>query len=169
MTINEQKIWVSTPEHFKAFTKIHQENSWLRKLLGLYNIPVGFPYLEGIGIITPLIYQQKCYLSIDNNEISIQPNPDYNSFWIRNLIEKPPFKLPFHKINEVSIIENDAYRFSPFNRNKWLKVNFSKQNGEQDEMLLCGDAKATTHRNSTTENIFNILSNTLVTTTDEEE
>ena len=157
MRATYQNVWVSTKNHQEAFAKIYQRNSLFRKLIGVYRIPEGFPNMEGFSFIIPLIYQYRCSLFFDEDQILLASNPHFDSFLIRNISNEFKLAIPFTQILSIDLHQNKDIPMSSFNGNKWVKIVFMDESNSKQEILFCEDARSKSNRNAITKRMFNAI------------
>ena len=73
-----EPVWISSSEHLQAFQRAYGETSIIRRLLGEFKLPEGFPYVRGFMAPwwrIPLIMTSAGRLRLENRTLSYEATP----------------------------------------------------------------------------------------------
>jgi hypothetical protein len=152
-----QEIWLSSIQHQIAFNQIYRNNSWIRRALGLYDLPIGFPYIKFLYQKFPIVYTSRYSLNILENGFNLVPNTTFGYFnKAENInvgIEKA---FQIDKIIELTRYENPNPIVKAININ-WIHLKYYNAENEETEMLLCVGGNYMPTMKTETNQLFEML------------
>jgi hypothetical protein len=159
--MRKKEIWVSTKEHQANFNTVIQQNSWLRKSLGLYKLPTDFPYIRFLWQKSPIVYNKRFSLEINDDEIKLIPNNEFGLFnRAKNINVDTNQPMVINEVISKSRYQNPKPFMEMFNIN-WIQIKFFKEEKEE-EMLLCAGGKFMSKMAKETNIIFEAIEDTVI-------
>jgi len=154
MEVNE--IWLSSRDHQDQFNKIHQNNSRIRKILGLYKIPSNFPYKEILWQKFPIVYNNICSLEVNENRLIIKSKHEFGFFnSLKNINSGYNQIILIKKISNISRYKNQYPFMENFNIN-WICIRFSDSKIEK-ELLFCVGGKLMNSIKKETDKVYELI------------
>ena len=157
-----KEVWISSKTHHNQFNEIYKNNSWFRRILGMYKIPINFPYMNISWSKIPIVYNSKCSIKISEKYLELKAN---NNFGFinnpKNINTKFNKTIKFVDISNIDRYKNPNPLTKAFNIN-WISLRFN--NGDmEEEFLLCAGGKIMTTISKETNIVYNYIENRLNT------
>jgi len=143
-TISFSPVWISTIEHQETFSRIISEASWIKKILGSYNLPTDFPQVQmwwGIFPIfrVPLVLIASGRLTVSGKTLQFEAltwgklDAIAGNIY-KNLQSDLKFELSGREVSQIEQYENPNPFMAYYNL-CWTRVG-STRNGLLGDMLF---------------------------------
>ena len=153
--MENKEVWISSTIHQKELSEVYENNSSIRKMLGIYKLPTNFPSMKIMWQNLPVVYQSKSLLDILEDRLVFYPIDNIQTNSYQNIDFNFRKIVLFKNITRIKTYTNQKPFMKSFNV-EWIDLSYVIDSKE-DSLLLCVGGKFMKTIREETKNLFHFI------------